>query len=414
VLLCLIGAHHGLVHHGLVLRRGGAARRSVVALAAPPLRPGSVAAVLSLNAGGMTARKIAAAQSALGDVHVYATASLAEAKAAADAIVEKGYATVVVGGGDGTLAAAIRDICAARRDFGEAEPLAGMPRFAPLPLGTGNAVARFACGPGYGRFKSVRGVSAALKTIVELTKDEATAGPREVSVPLMRVDSGELCFLAGCGFDAFLLNDYARLRERAPPVLKSTVSSVFGYFVATATATLPQYLRGKRNMRVRISAENASYVDPRRGDSAMRVVRAGPANSGERTVLYEGTATIVAAGSTPYYGGGMRLFPFARSVPAGAAPGQMHLRVARMSPWRFVPNVLGIFRGSFRSPNDALDFMGPNFTVELLDGAVYPFQHSGDTDSLARRDAFTLDVAGNLRFVDLIGMPTPLRHLMAT
>ena len=39
----------------------------------------------------------------------------------------------------------------------------------------------------------------------------------------------------------------------------------------------------------------------------------------------------------------MRLFPFARSDKGGC-----HLRIAVMSPWRFVPNVYGIFKGTYR------------------------------------------------------------------
>mmetsp|Transcript_28501 Transcript_28501/g.87286 ORF Transcript_28501/g.87286 Transcript_28501/m.87286 type:complete len:90 (-) Transcript_28501:57-326(-) len=88
-------------------------------------------------------------------------------------------------------------------------------------------------------------------------------------------------------------------------------------------------------MRVRVSAPaGAAYVDPRRGDAALPVSGTAP--------LYEGRATIVAAGATPFYGGGMRLFPFARSTPTADS---VNLRVATMSPWLFVPNVWGIFRG---------------------------------------------------------------------
>ena len=57
------------------------------------------------------------------------------------------------------------------------------------------------------------------------------------------------------------------------------------------------------------------------------------------TTLYEGRASIVAGGSSPFYGGGMKLFPFAR-----ARPDLMHMRIAAISPFRFVPNVWGIFR----------------------------------------------------------------------
>ena len=56
-------------------------------------------------------------------------------------IVERGYGTVVTGGGDGTLAAAIEGVRAARAALGEADDaLRGLPRFAALagrPRGPG-------------------------------------------------------------------------------------------------------------------------------------------------------------------------------------------------------------------------------------------------------------------------------------
>jgi len=141
----------------------------------------------------------------------------------------------------------------------------------------------------------------------------------------------------------------------------------------------------------------------------------------------------------------MRLFPFARCGDdgAGCAHGVVspdgdacardptlssskrlvNLRVARMSPWRFVPNALGIFAGSYRSPEDAFDFIGDDFLVEFTrrdaslappeddddDWDEKPVQHSGD--ALGNRRAFRLSVAGHVRFVDFLGMPEHLAHL---
>jgi len=52
------------------------------------------------------------------------------------------------------------------------------------------------------------------------------------------------------------------------------LSSVFGYFVATATSTLPQYALGNRQMYVKVSARSGvAYVDPRRGDAALPIVK---------------------------------------------------------------------------------------------------------------------------------------------
>jgi len=115
--------------------------------AAPALQDGRVAVLLSLNARGVSRRAVEAARSCVPAEDVFATSSLEEARVAADVIVARGYGTVVSAGGDGTLSAAVSMICRARAACGEPRPLEDMPRFVALPLGTGNAVARYVLGP---------------------------------------------------------------------------------------------------------------------------------------------------------------------------------------------------------------------------------------------------------------------------
>ena len=47
--------------------------------------------------------------------------------------------------------------------------------------------------------------------------------------------------------------------------------------------------------------------------------------------------------------------------------------------------------------------------MTLLDDECYPFQHSGD--AAGDRRAWRISVAGNARFVDLLGLPAPLSDL---
>ena len=49
--------------------------------------------------------------------------------------------------------------------------------------------------------------------------------------------------------------------------------------------------------------------------------------------------------------------------------------------------------------------------MALLDGKRYPFQQSGD--AVGARREFTLRVAGAVTFVDFLGPPEPLAHLVA-
>ena len=85
-----------------------------------------------------------------------------------------------------------------------------------------------------------------------------------------------------------------------------------------------------------------AYVDPRRGDAAIPV---------ETGLLYEGSATLACA-EVPVLRR-RRLFPFARSDKGG---GGRHLRIAVMSPWRFVPAFM-VFSKDLPPRHAALDFM---------------------------------------------------------
>ena len=188
---------------------------------------------------------MAAAIDALGDANdVFATADLTEAAKAYETMASRSYGVVVCGGGDGTLAATIKGMADARRQrYGETaeEALANLPRFALVPLGTGNAMASLV-GPPKGK-KYGRGGAKTLTKVLEVLKEDCHkkakgrfmagdaarangAGDGEqllgtITVPLVEVrddlldiesqeTSAEGCFLAGCGYDSFILDDYSR------------------------------------------------------------------------------------------------------------------------------------------------------------------------------------------------------------
>ena len=251
---------------------------------------------------------------------------------------------------------------------------------------------------------------------------------------------GELCFFAGAGFDSLLLNDFNILKRWSikNPGL-GFLRSVAGYTVAILIRTLPQCLIwGRHKLSIRITvptttADSSSltesdyyknsntyppntprhtyWIDPRRGDTAMKVkptyvssqilhneqnlYPSGDIEHG-RQLLFEGETGIVAAGTTPYYGGGLKLFPFSRMQPH-----QMHLRLGRINPLLGFLNIPGIFRGSYRHYGmGCLDFLGQDFDVEL--SKTYPFQHSGEAVDVGVQ-LFRLKVAAEeIQFVDFL------------
>src|SRR5207247_1866783 len=134
-----------------------------------------------------------------------------------------------------------------------------------------------------------------------------------------------------------------------------------------------------------VNLGRAYYVDPRRGD----VIEEIP--PGE--VLFEGACRIIAAGTSPYYGYGFRMFPFARITPD-----LMQLRIGKPGPLSLVPFLPSLWKGTYRNPGGVFDFLVQHVSVELTH--AHPFQHSGDAHS--SRDKLDLRIASErLELVDL-------------
>jgi hypothetical protein len=228
--------------------------------------------------------------------------------------------------------------------------------------------------------------------------------------------NSDLCFFAGVGFDSLLLQDFKTVRKWsfATGILNKPLSSVLGYCVALVALTLPKCVtRNEHLVQVQLSTcmpKDCVWVDHRRGDVVRPILQPQPQQPQQQedsTILYKGTAGIVAAGTCPYYGGGLRLFPFARMTTD-----KLHLRVGRIPPLQGFWNIPSIFKGSFRdtSPDkfQCLDFIGTDFEIEILgdqlekkkgsleeeeeeeeedssstsstsSGASFPLQHSGES-----------------------------------
>ena len=196
-----------------------------------------------------------------------------------------------------------------------------------------------------------------------------------------------------------MLNDYKDIKawSKRTGFLPKILSSVFGYCVALVVKTLPSSLLYKKhNIQLRVTTnqpEETLWVDHRRGDFVQKC---------HSDVLFEGQAGILAAGTAPFYGGGLRLFPFARLTTE-----KMHLRIARINPMAGFFNLRGIFAGSYRDTSErmgVLDFLGSDFevTVRASDSERgFPLQHSGE--SIGEVEQFRLRVVEEpVRFVSFL------------
>jgi diacylglycerol kinase family enzyme len=364
-------------------------RKKLAPLPAERSDVGRVAVLLNKNARRVNDALAKDLESVVGKDNLFYSRSLDEAEAFAREIVQRGYGTVVCGGGDGTLARTVNLIqhyvaetnhwrSERYRRYGEWQSLLVTPRFGFLRLGTGNAIGR------------LTGAGEPMTDLARMVRDGVKA---TCSLPLIDLD-GERCFFAGMGYDSLLLNDYNWLKARTQnPLGKRLMHSVVGYFAALMARTLPSILlRDAANLRARVTTRARAYfVDPRKGD-AVSEIDAG-------TTLFEGPAAFIGAGTSPFYGYGMKIFPFARMMP-----GMMNLRVANIGPVSTLSNLPSLWKGSYRNSESVFDFLASDVEIDLAD--PYPFQHSGDAQGL--RKSVRMRIAEEpLDLVDL-HHPTPV------
>lgn len=347
-----------------------------------------LAVVLNHNANKVNERMAKKLRSLLPTTtDFYYSHTLEEAEAFARQIVHKGYGTVISGGGDGTLTNVINQVChyideanerrAQRaRSFGEIQPLLQYPEFGLLKLGTGNGLS------------SVVGASNPREDLHKLL-----TGPRHrpLEVDMIECD-GQKFFFGGIGYDARVLNDYVALKKWAAksPMMKRLAASPVGYLMAALGRSVPGFLKHGHTQEVRVinTGDDCYFMDPRRGDRAVRIEKGA--------VLFEGHAGLVGAGTSPFFGFGFKAFPF-----AGMMPGFMNLRIATTAPLDIVANLPKVWTGHHRTET-ILDFSAQSFRIECVKPS--PYQHSGDGQGL--RDVLEFRVAPKaVKLVDYHGSP---------
>lgn len=342
--------------------------------------PNKIAVLINKNAKQVNDRMAKRMERIIGRENFFYSSTLEEAEAFTREIVQRGYGTILSGGGDGTLCNAvnmvrkyIRESNAWRRQRnernGDSQPLLGTPRFGFLRLGTGNGISTVV---------GAKGALEDLRTIVDF------APGRTYEIPLVEWED-ERFFFGGLGYDSMILDDYNALRQRSDNMfLRLLMHGVSGYVAAALLRTAPRMLMRNPKIEGRVSTDHtAYYIDPRRGDAAI------PMQPG---VLFEGLATMISVGSSPFYGYGFRMFPF-----ASIRPGYMHLRVTNIGPLTALANVRSLWAGTYRNPRCIFDFLVKDVRVEL--DRPFPFQHSGDSQGM--RNDMTLRVCKEpLRLVD--------------
>jgi diacylglycerol kinase family enzyme len=313
-----------------------------------------VAVVVNGNARQVTGDLVDTLDQIVQSGDLFVSRSLEEGQDIARVIVERGYPTVLTGGGDGTFVQMVTWVAKIAEEQGR--PL---PRFGLLRLGTGNALA-WVLGA---QSKQARGV------VADLARLRREGGSR-----LLRLIEIEelLTPFAGLGADAIALEHHHRTREQLDrlPWLKRIATPAVTYAVSIATRSVPQFVFG-RMPQFRVVNTGSPAV--RLGQDGRPVGR----DVARGETIYEGPATILAFSTIPYWGLGARAFPY-----ADEREDRFSLRVVNFGSIEVVTHLRELWDGSYRS--DRLhDFLVDS--VEVQCNTPTPLQVGGDVVGIRDR-----------------------------
>ncbi len=323
--------------------------------------PFAVAVVLNKNARAVSARQIRRVSSINGEGHVFVSSSVEDSRRIAAQIIERGYHTVLCGGGDGTFVCCVNDLQAecAR----QARP---MPRVGVLRLGTGNAIGYYVgVEP-----SNERGLRTEIARAIET---ESTTR----DLPLLRVD-GKLAPFAGTGLDSQILDDYAATTRAIDRMgLGRIIGSGFRYTLAVGLRSVPRFMMRRLPQVEVVNVGGPAYAISPDG-------RIDPVSLPRGTVLYRGPCTLAGAATVPCYGFGVRIFPF-----ADARPDKFQLRCTDASAFETLSHLPSVLRGTYLSPS-LRDFLCD--AVEIHMEHPVPMQIGGDI-LRDHRDFMRIDLA---------------------
>ncbi|MCA9557057.1 MAG: hypothetical protein H6704_21485 [Myxococcales bacterium] len=307
-------------------------------------RSDKVAVILNKNAKRVGPRVRRRVMDAAPEADVFFTESLEQAQFVARRVVERGYGTVVTGGGDGTVANTLHEVLANHDRIAPDQP---RPRFAVLRLGTGNAVADF----------------LGARTYLDDLRDLKDAPTRPLDMLLL--DGERRSTFAGFGWDAYILNNYERMKDAADrfAVTRALFKSVAGYLIAGVGKSVPELVLRRPSWQVRVV--NTGGVAKRLGPGGQVMATYQP---GE--VVFEGRTRMACMGTTPYFGFKFNIMPYADHTP-----GNFHLRLVDMHPVSAVTQLHKAWNGTLAGEG-VCDLTLSACRLEF-DGPA-PFQVSGD------------------------------------
>lgn len=331
-----------------------------------------VAVCVNANARRVTDKVLKRLLHAVEGHDLFVSRSELDARRISKEVVERGYSVVFLGGGDGTFMGFINEIM----HQVSLRPGQLAPRFGVLRLGTGNAVASLV------KASSLKN-DGILDDVLRARSGEA---PNFREVDLLLVD-GKRAPFAGLGLDGRVLNDYIALKQTMPEAVWSKLGGMSGYAAAVALKTLPALLtQGGGKVEAEVLNGHAGVAYRLAPDGRPRGEPIAPGG-----VLYRGPLMMAAAGTVPYYGYEMKMFPF-----AGKRRGMMNLRIGNVPATSILANLRGLFMGTW-FPDGLLDFHARDVTIRFA--KPMPLQVSGD--AAGYRESLRLSVSAEpVKLVD--------------
>jgi diacylglycerol kinase family enzyme len=280
---------------------------------------------------------------------------LDQAKSYARQIIAERYSTVMVGGGDGTITHTMNLLIEAAEALSRGNVRHALPDIGVLKLGTGNGLA-YLTGSG----KPTNDVLRVL------------SGAKPPAQPLRLVEdvsSGWMFPFASLGYDARVLNDYLDvLNATKTGFTRSLAKTLPGYFYALGTRTIPGELRQKRAQISVVSTGRASIIDPETGEEIPLEPRAK---------LFDGIARSVIVGTSPFYGFGMKVLPYARR-----RSDRFHVRVSSCAISFILARLPQLWSGKLKS-DGIVDFLVEGVRIESTE--ALPLQMAGDARGSAKQ-----------------------------
>jgi len=332
-------------------------------------RTDKVAVLLNANARNVSDGLKRELENFVPPEDLYYSRCFEDARTIARQVLDKGYHTILTGGGDGTFVGYVNFLfeqaqqpsSATLRGAYKLLPVPAhavqLPRFGVLKLGTGNALADYS------------GASGRRLGVVE---DILRARSGEVSVarPLHLLShEGKRAPFAGLGIDAAVLNDYVSVKDRLGP-------GAAGYFYSIVGKTLPACLLQRSVPTVEVV--NLGGPVQQLGPDGKQV--GGDVERGE--ILFRGPCKIAAAGTVPNYGFGFQIFPHALM-----APGRFQLRLTAIGVPKILANLRTLWRGG-PAPAGIYDFHCDRVLIKF--DREMPLQVGGDAEGYRREVIFEM------------------------